>query len=80
MTFLDFDHDDGTELADQVIRAIEKEYGRGIARIPVFERTSWNTFDIKVIFADFRLLEASIIVSSHFMDGYSTIRVEGIYH
>jgi hypothetical protein len=32
MTFLDFDHDE-TDIADELIRAIEKEYGRGIARI-----------------------------------------------
>jgi hypothetical protein len=72
--------DNTEDIADQVIRAIEKDYGRGIARIPYCERTSFNTFEIKVVFADFTLLEAEIIISAHFMDGYSTIRVDGIYY
>jgi hypothetical protein len=77
MHYLDFD--DEEDIADHIIGAIEKDYGRTIARIPYFERTSHNTFEIKVVFADFRLLEAEIIVSPYYVDGLSTIRVEGIY-
>jgi hypothetical protein len=75
MPFFDFDD---TEIADEIIRAIEKDYGRGIARIPMFERTDFCTFDIKVIFTDFKLLEATIQVIP-FFDDMATVRVEGIY-
>jgi hypothetical protein len=76
MNFLDFED---TDLADQILEAIEKDYGRGIARIPFFERTGAHTFELKVIFADFKLLEATIMVVPYYIDGLSTIRVEGIY-
>lgn len=76
MNFLDFED---TDLADQIIQAIEKDYGRGIARIPFFERTGEHTFELKVVFADFTLLEAVIMVVPYYIDGLSTIRVEGIY-
>lgn len=76
MIYLDFDEED---IADHIIGAIEKDYGRMIARIPYFERTSEHTFDIKVIFADFCLLEAEITVVPYYVDGLSTIKVEGIY-
>jgi hypothetical protein len=70
---------EGIDLADQVISSIEKNYGRTIARIPFFERTGQYTFDLKVIFADFRLLEATIMIVPHYVEGFSTIRVEGEY-
>jgi len=73
---LDFDD---VEIADEIIRAIERDYGRGIARIPMFERIDHCTFEIKVIFADFKLLEAEIQVIP-FFDGMATVKVEGIYY
>jgi hypothetical protein len=76
MMFLDFDEED---IADHIIGAIEKDYGRMIARIPYFERTGETTFELKVIFSDFKLLEAEIQVVPYYIDGLSTIKVEGIY-
>ena len=74
---LDFTDFDDTEIADEVFRAIEKDYGRGIARVPYFERTDFCTFDIKIVFTDFKLLEAKIFVIP--FHGMATVRVEGIY-
>jgi hypothetical protein len=71
--------DDEIEIADEMIRAIEKDYGRMIARIPFFERTGRCSFDMKVIFTDFRLLEATIVVSP-FFDELAQIQVHGIYY
>jgi hypothetical protein len=74
--FYDFED---VEIADEVLRKIEKDYGRTIARIPFFERAKEpNTFDIKVVFSDFRLLEAKIRVIPLF--DLATIQVEGIYY
>lgn len=71
---------DDTEIADEVVRAIEKDYGRGIARIPFFERADEPfSFDIKVIFTDFKLLEAKIMVVP-FANIGATVKVEGIYY
>lgn len=75
---LNFDLD-GIDLADQVIASIEKDYGRTIARIPYFERTGKYSFDLKVVFSDFRLLEATILIVPYYIDGLSTIKVEGTY-
>jgi hypothetical protein len=73
-------HDfDDIDIADEIIRGIEKDYGRGIARIPFFERTGRFTFDIKVVFTDFRLLEATIVVSPC-LDDVASIQVHGIYY
>ncbi len=78
MTYIDIDFEDD-ELADKIMRSIEKDYGRSIQRIPFFERgIEPNTFDIKVIFTDFRLLEAKIIVVPYF--NYPSIQVHGTYY
>ena len=78
--YLQFDNleFDETEIADEIFRAIEKEYGRGIARIPFFERTDSNIFELKVIFTDFKLLEARIIVIPYY--GMASVKVEGFYY
>lgn len=59
--------------ADEIFRAVEKDYGRGIARIPKFKRISKFTFLISIIFADFRLLEAEIHVTEA---GYGIPHIE----
>lgn len=70
---------EGIDIADEVISEIEKDYGRTIARIPFFERAEEpNSFDIKIIFSDFKLLEAKISVVPYF--GLMTVKVEGIYY
>jgi hypothetical protein len=68
------------DFADEMINAIEKDYGRSIARIPYFERNPIdpNSFIIKIIFADFKLLEAEISVVPSF--DIASIHVEGIYY
>ena len=70
---------DDLDIADEVIGHIEKEYGRSIARIPYFERSfEPNSFDIKIIFTDFKLLEGKIqVVPFH---GLASIRVSGTYY
>jgi hypothetical protein len=74
-----FDFED-VEIADEVIRAIEKDYGRSIARIPFFERSAIEpySFDIKIIFTDFKLLEGKIQVVPNF--GMAEVRMNGIYY
>lgn len=71
---------DVEDIADEVIRSIEKEYGRSIARIPFFERSSFEpyTFDIKIVFSDFRLLEGKIEVIP--LSGMASVRVSGTYY
>jgi hypothetical protein len=73
-----FDFND-VDIADEVIRSIESEYGRSIARIPYFERASEpNSFDIKIIFSDFKLLEGKIQVMPYL--DIATVRVSGTYY
>ncbi len=78
MNYIDFDFEQD-DVAEEIMRSIEKDYGRSIQRIPFFERGAEpNTFDIKVIFTDFRLLEAKIIVVPY-LDYYPQIQVHGTY-
>ncbi len=69
------------DIADEVLKNIEKEYGRSIARIPYFEQSDMehNCFDIKIIFTDFKLLEGQIQVLPFYGMG-ATIRVSGTYY
>lgn len=67
------------EISDELLRAIENDYGRGIARIPYFERADEPyTFDIKIVFTDFRLMEGKIMVIPYF--DMAKVMVEGIYY
>jgi hypothetical protein len=76
MKYLDFDE---LEIADDIISAIENDYGRDIARIPYFKRASDNfAFDIKIIFTDFRLLEGQIKIVPFF--DMMTVQVDGIFY
>jgi hypothetical protein len=71
------------DIADEVLRNIEMEYGRSIARIPYFQKSDveHNCFDIKVIFTDFKLLEGQIrVVPLPFYDMGASIRVSGTYY
>jgi hypothetical protein len=71
---------DSSDIADEVIRNIENEYGRSIARIPYFERASEPySFDIKIIFSDFKLLEGKIEVMP-FIGHMAQVRVSGTYY
>ena len=66
------------DMADELLRQIENDYGRGIARIPYFERADETyTFDIKIIFTDFRLMEGKIIIIPFY--DMAKVMVEGIY-
>lgn len=78
MDFFEIDHNE--DFADEIFRKIEQDYGRGIARVPYFERSSTpHCFDIKIIFTDFKLLEGQIRVIPFFEMG-ATVQIEGIYY
>jgi hypothetical protein len=73
---LDFD---GIEIANDIIREIENDYGKKIARIPYFKRASEPfSFDIKIIFSDFKLLEGQIRIVPNYE--IATVQVDGIYY
>lgn len=72
---LDIDHPD---FADQIIRTIEDEYGRSVVRIPHFKQVDFNSFDIKLIFSDFRLLEAKIKVVPFY--DMPSIQIQGTFY
>lgn len=80
---MNINHDEelaGMDLADDVLAAIERDYGRTIYRIPKFKPhpREKHCFNISVIFTDFRLLEGKIRVRN--LDGMTTIEVHGIYY
>lgn len=73
------------DIADEILRNIEQEYGRSIARIPYLQKSDveQNCFDIKIIFTDFKLLEGQIRVIpmwDNLFDVSATIRVSGTYY
>lgn len=77
MKHYDIDLDE-QDFADEMIRQIEKDYGRSVARIPYFRYADEpHAFDIKIIFTDFRLLEAKINVK--FIYGLPTVTIQGTY-
>ena len=69
------------DIADEVLRNIEMEYGKSIARIPYFEKSEYehNCFDMKIIFTDFKLLEGQIHVLPFYEMG-ATVKVSGTYY
>lgn len=73
----EFDELKGIDFADDLLRAIENEYGRTIMKIPKFDRIAFNKFLISIIFSDYRLLEAEILVYELY--GMPAIKLEGTY-
>jgi adenine/guanine phosphoribosyltransferase-like PRPP-binding protein len=69
---------EGIDLADEMIAAIEKDYGRSIQRIPRFKKTGSHRFDIICIFSDYRMLQAEVKIVDIY--GVASITVEGIYY
>lgn len=67
----------GIDFADQMLDAIQKDYGRTIMRIPKFKQVSKYGFKISIIFTDYRLLEANIRVIDMF--DMPSITIEGNY-
>jgi hypothetical protein len=67
------------EFADELFKQIENDYGRSIARIPKFKIVSPFHYRISVIFTDFKLLEADMILNANFFDEVS-IEVTGVYY
>jgi hypothetical protein len=63
MREIEIDFDDA-EFFDVMINELEKEYGRSVARLAKLERTSPYSFEITVVFSDFRLLEAEVKVTN----------------
>lgn len=79
MKRIDFNAGEHHDFADEMIRQIEKDYGRSVARIPFFENAEEpNCFDIKIIFTDFKLLEAKIRVVPFF--DMPSIQIKGTYY
>lgn len=74
----EFEELNGIDFADDVLRAIEKDYGRTIMKIPKFSRTGSASFDISIIFSDYTLLEAELIIKEVY--GMPTLIVEGAYY
>lgn len=74
--FLDLEE---VDFADEMIRAIEKDYGRSIARIAKFHKVDYNAFEITIVFVDFKVLEGIIEVIPCFSD-MPSIQVQGIYY
>jgi hypothetical protein len=74
--FLDLEE---VDFADEMIRAIEKDYGRSIARIAKFQRVDFNAFEIIIVFADFKVLDA-IIEVFYFQENMPSIQVQGTYY
>lgn len=73
----EFDELSGVDFADDLLRAIENEYGRTIMKIPKFNRITYNKFLISVIFSDYRLLEGEIEVFELY--GMPAIKLDGTY-
>lgn len=73
---------DEVDFADEMIRAIERDYGRSIARIAKFNSSlEPMSYDITLVFTDFRVLEATLkIVPFIFFDLPPQIEIEGIYY
>lgn len=67
----------GIDFADEMLRAIEKDYGRTIMKIPKFRRVLDRLFNITIIFTDYTLLEAEISVVEIY--GMPAIKVQGTY-
>jgi hypothetical protein len=75
---IDFDE---MEFFDVMINELEKEYGRSVARLAKIERTSSYSFDISVIFSDFRLLEAEVNVTNNSLYSLEpVVTIRGEYH
>ena len=70
---IDFDNE---EFFDVLIDELEKEYGRSVARIAKIERLDSYSFQITVIFSDFRLLEADVSVTNFLYEPVVQIRGE----
>lgn len=75
LTYIDFED---TNIADKVIRAIEKDYGRSIVKIPKFERKTPHVFTLTIVFSDFTILEAEIKIVNTGFD--PTIIIQGSYY
>jgi hypothetical protein len=78
MTFDNLEDLEGVDFADQMLDAIQKDYGRKIMRIPKFKQVSKLGFKITIIFTDYRLLEANIKVVN--LLDMPSITIEGIYY
>jgi hypothetical protein len=68
---------DQVDFADEMIEAIEKEYGQPIERIAKFNEYD-GFFKISIIFVDYRLLEAKVKVLSYL--DMPSIQIQGYYY
>ena len=66
---------------DQLIERIEEEHGRMVVRIPKMQRKAPYIYEFMMIFSDYSLLEARMLMIPQFtMNGIDAeIHVNGIY-
>ena len=76
MNKYNFDTDKVSFDIEEMVRAIENEYGRSIARIAKFKRVDLFKYKFSAIFTDFRLLEAEVETMPNFVDEGLMIQVE----
>lgn len=77
MNHYEYEQLKGIDFADDMLRAIENDYGRSIMKIPKFRRIHTDSFLITIIFSDYTLLEAEVRVVDLY--GLPAIKVEGKY-
>lgn len=77
MNHYEYEQLKGIDFADDMLRAIEKDYGRTIMKIPKFRRILNNVFAISIIFTDYTLLEAEVSIIDLY--GMPALKVEGNY-
>jgi hypothetical protein len=78
MKFIEIEDFNDVDFVDEMLRAIEKDYGRSIARIANFKPKSPLSFEIVLVFTDFKVFIADIDVIQHF--GFCSVQVNGIYY
>ena len=80
MREVEIDFDD-TDFFDVMIKEVEKEYGRSVARIAKLKRHNFDCFNVSIIFSDFCLLEAEVQVINHSPYSFEPIvTIRGEYH
>lgn len=79
MKIINLEYDENTDFVDKMIQTIEKEYGCPIARIPHFEKVeNSNSFDLKIIFTDFKYLEGQVHIIPY--DHSTSIEIQGTFY
>lgn len=65
----------GLDFATEILGKIEEECNGSIKRIPIFDRKNNHSFDITIIFSDYRMYQGVISVEMFY--GMPSVRVTG---